>query len=277
MEQASDLSRELEVACALAQEGGALVLRYHEARLLDPAALAVQMKAGDEPVTAADQAVNALLVAGLSAAFPGDALLTEELPDDGSRLGAARSWLVDPIDGTKDFIAGRPGFAVMIGLLREGQPALGVVYQPLGAVLYYAAAGQGAYRRRGGGPPERLRVSTVPALQSVRMASSASQPAPAVAGAQGPAEDEAIGSIGLRLSLIAAGERDLYANPAGRVKLWDTCAPEVILREAGGRLSDRRGAPLDYRGAELSHRRGLIASNGLVHEEAVERLRTLLP
>ena len=273
------MTRELAVACALARQGGELVLRYHRAREEDPATLGIQMKPGDEPVTAADQAVNALLAAGLREAFPQDALLTEELPDDGSRHGAARSWLVDPIDGTKDFIAGRPGFAVMIGLLCDGQPALGVVYQPLGGVLYYATAGQGAFRCRGDGAPERLRVSAVRALQAVRMVSSASHPAPEVqeVRAQAGISDElAIGSVGIKLSLIAAGERDLYINPMGRTKLWDTCGPEIILREAGGRLTDTRGEALDYSSAALEHRRGLVASNGLVHDEALARLRPLM-
>jgi 3'(2'), 5'-bisphosphate nucleotidase len=273
------LSRELEVACRLAREGGELVLRYHRAREGDPGGLAVDLKVGDEPVTEADRAVNQLLWTRLREAFPGDALLTEELPDDGSRHGAARCWLVDPIDGTKDFIAGRPGFSVMIGLLQAGAPVLGVVYQPLGDVLYYATAGQGAYRRRGEGAPERLRVSAVRELSAVRMVSSASHPAPAVEAlrAQAGISDElSIGSVGIKLSLIAAGERDLYINPMGRTKLWDTCGPEVILREGGGSLTDGHGRPLDYRGADLSHRSGLVASNGLVHDEALARLRPLL-
>ncbi len=84
-----------------------------------------------------------------------------------------------------------------------------------------------------------------------------------------------IGSIGIKLSLLAAGERDLYINPAGRTKLWDTCAPNIILHEAGGRLSDIFGRPLEYCG-DLSHRDGLVASNGLVHEQALAQLAPLI-
>lgn len=279
------LAKELHTACAVAREGGALVLRYHRAWHGDgDSPLAVQMKLGDEPVTEADRAVNALCIERLSAAFPGDALLTEELPpplsEDGRWRPAPRTWLVDPIDGTRDFIEGRPGFAVMIGLLMDGAPALGVVYLPLQDEIYFAAAGQGAFFARGEDAPRRLQVSQVSELSEARMVSSASHPAAIVAQVReraGIRDEINIGSVGIKLSLIAAGERDLYINPAGRTKLWDTCGPQVILGEAGGVLTDMDGASLSYTGPELAHQRGLIASNGRVHKAAIERLRSLLP
>ncbi len=282
------LVHDLNIACTIARKGGALILSYHQA--WHPATgspngsadalpgVPVKLKADDEPVTEADQAVNALCVQELRAHFPGDALLTEELPDDGSRFGAARAWLVDPIDGTKDFIAGRPGFSLMIGLLRDDEPVLGIVYQPLGDVLYFATAGHGAYRMRAGGAPERLFVSGVDDLSAARMVSSASHPAKVVSQMRdqsGIRDEMNIGSVGLKLSLIAAGERDLYVNPSGQTKLWDTCAPEVILREAGGQLTDASGAPLSYRGG-LNHVSGLLATNGRLHEQALSRLRPLM-
>lgn len=236
----------------------------------------VEWKEGEEPVTATDRAVSELVVAGLSDAFPGDAVLSEELPDDGARFSARRTWLVDPIDGTKDFIAGRPGFAVMIGLLDERGPAFGVVYQPLADRLWFAVRGRGSYEVKGkGAPPRKLTVSTVDKLAEARMVSSASVREPVVAEVReraGIRDEVQIGSVGIKLSLLAASERDLYINPAGKTKLWDTCAPEVILHEAGGRLTDLAGEPLEYRG-ELSHRRGLVASNGLLHAQALEQLK----
>ncbi|MCS6912915.1 MAG: 3'(2'),5'-bisphosphate nucleotidase CysQ [Myxococcales bacterium] len=273
-----DLAKELAVACALAREGGKLSLRYRCALEQDPTQLTLQHKADGEPVTAADHAVNALLAEGLRAAFPQDGLLSEEMPDDGSRHTAVRAWLVDPIDGTRDFVAGRPGFAVMIGLLCAGRPVLGVVYQPMTDTLYHAVSGQGAFRCQGSAPPERLTVSSVSNLAAVRMVSSASHRAPVVEALRhgaGIRDEMSIGSVGIKLSLIAAGERDLYVNPTGRTKLWDTCAPEVILREAGGELTDTCGAPLRYEGP-LSHPLGLVGSNGHVHKQALERLQPLL-
>src|SRR4051812_48981472 len=104
-----DYARELEVAVALARQAGGLI-RDFQSR-----GLTVDHKAGDEPVTEADRQANALIVAGLRAAFPDDGLLSEEAPDDGSRLTHERVWMVDPLDGTKDFIRGETGYATMIG------------------------------------------------------------------------------------------------------------------------------------------------------------------
>ncbi len=186
--------------------------------------------------------------------------------------------MIDPIDGTKDFIAGRPGYAVMIGLLQDAVPTLGVVYQPIGDRLWWAVRGVGAFCEIGGGAAVPLHVSQVAQLADARMVSSASVREPVVdqvrqgAGIQ---DDVQIGSVGIKLSLLAAGERDLYINPAGRTKLWDTAAPEVILHTAGGRLTDLYGRPLRYDG-ELGHVDGLVASNGVLHEQALQQLQSLL-
>jgi 3'(2'), 5'-bisphosphate nucleotidase len=265
----------------LVREAGALALRYFLAWHGGSSAgvLAVEMKDGDEPVTAADRTVSELCVSRLRAAFPSDAVLSEELPDDGARHHAARTWLVDPIDGTKDFIAGRPGFSVMIGLLEGGRPVLGAVYQPAADRLFYAQLGAGATLLRAAEPPLRMRVSATAELAAARMVSSAANPEPLVAELRARAgirDDQQIGSVGIKLSLVAAGERDLYVNPAGRCKLWDTAAPDIILTEAGGRLTDLRGEPLRYTGASLSHRRGLVASNGELHAQALAQLAPLI-
>ena len=265
----------------LVREAGALALRYFLAWHGGSAAqaLAVELKDEDEPVTAADRAVSELCVSRLRAAFPADAVVSEELPDDGARHHAARTWLVDPIDGTKDFIAGRPGFAVMIGLLEGGRPVLGAVYQPAADRLFYARLGAGATLVLAGGPPQRMRVSATRELAAARMVSSAANPEPLVAELRARAgirDDQQIGSVGIKLSLVAAGERDLYVNPAGKCKLWDTAAPEIILREAGGQLTDLRGGTLRYSDRELGHHHGLCASNGHLHSEALRLLEPFL-
>lgn len=281
-EQQGALQAELAVARAAAREAGALVLAYYQRwhGAADAAgALAVQMKDADEPVTEADQRASALIVARLRAAFPEDVVLSEEAPDDGARHRGGRLWVVDPIDGTKDFIAGRPGFSVMIGLLIGGRPSLGVIYQPLADRCWEAALAQGAYEVGPDGARRRLQVSDVAELAAVRMVSSASNPAETVArlrAAAGIRDEMSIGSVGIKLSLIAAGERDLYVNPASKVKLWDTCAPEIVLHEAGGRLTDCQGERLTYTGG-LGHLHGLVASNGCVHQAALARLQPLLP
>jgi 3'(2'), 5'-bisphosphate nucleotidase len=265
-------SRELDVATRLAREGGALIRKLHAT------GLNVDRKAGNEPVTQADRDANALIVAGLQAEFPDYGILSEEAPDDGSRLVKERVWMIDPLDGTKDFIRGEAGFATMIGLLDGERPALGVVYQPVGDRLYTATRGGGAFVSERGGVAERLHVSEVRELDHIRMVASKShrdEIIDRVRSELGITDELNVGSVGLKLGLIARGERDLYVNPAGHSKLWDACGPEAILVEAGGRLSDTYGAPLGYRGQELGNLRGLIASNGHVHDAVVARLASL--
>lgn len=271
------LARELEVASALAREAGALVVAIRDR---GPAALGVEHKAGDEPVTVADRAASELIVAGLAAAFPDDVIVSEESADDLARLGASRVWFVDPIDGTKDFIRGTEGFAVMIGLCVDARPVAGVVFQPTGGRLFAAAPGRGAWVERPDGSAGPLTVSTVDEVGAIRLVASASHRSPMidqVKGALGIANELNIGSVGLKLALIAAGERDLYVNPFPKCKAWDTCAPEAILVAAGGALTDTWGEPLRYDQLDLSRPRGLVGSNLRVHAAALTRLAALFP
>jgi 3'(2'), 5'-bisphosphate nucleotidase len=267
------LAREIAVATDLATRAGAIVLEYRSPDL------AVSLKAHDEPVTRADREANELIVAGLRAAFPDDAVLSEESAAVGEYRTAARAWMVDPLDGTRDYVRGLPGFAVMIGLCVDGQPALGVVYQPLGGLLYRAARGQGAFVEEAGAT-RRLQVSYTRDPRGCRLVSSAShrmKTIDQVRAALGIEDEILLGSVGLKLAMISRAERDLYVNPEGFSKLWDSCAPGVILAESGGRLTDVRGRPLDYRAAEVRHLDGLLASNGLIHDAVVGAVTPLFP
>lgn len=270
-----NLSRELSVAESLVREAGAVVLRYFGS------GIAVEYKPGEEgPVTRADREADHLIVEGLRRAFPGDGLLSEEAPDDGSRWRSERVWMIDPLDGTKDFIHGRHGFSVMVGLAIAGRPSLGMIFQPTTGTLYRAWRGGGAWQVGPDGTTTRLQVSTVSELAGIRLVASASHRTEAidrVRTALGVADEMNIGSVGLKLGLIARGERDLYINPVSHSSLWDTCGPEALLDEAGGRMTDLHGGPLDYTGRSLKNERGLVASNGLVHELVVEKLRALWP
>lgn len=266
--------RELDVAADLALCAGRVVLAYHRT------GVAVERKQGSEPVTIADRAASDLIVAGLSRAFPGDVVVSEEVPRISEAFPAgARVWLVDPLDGTRDFIAGDPGFAVMIGLALEGRPVLGAVYQPVSDRLFLGAPGLGARLRDPGG--ERLlRCSSRARLEELRLVASRSRYGRRVERirlALGISDVLQVGSVGVKVGLIALGERDLYVNPARDTKAWDTCAPEAILREAGGALSDLAGGKLRYEGTDLVHRSGILASNGATHAAVVAAIARMPP
>ena len=270
----SAFPRELEIAGRLARQAGELAVSLRDGDL------EIELKPGDEPVTIADKRASDLVVEGLHAAFPDDVIISEENADDLRRLEASRVWYVDPIDGTKDFIRGDVGFCVMIGLTLEARPAVGVVYHPPSKRLFCAAPDSGAWVLPSDGEPQQLAVSDVSELTGVRLVASKSHRSPVldqVKGVIGIASELNIGSVGLKLAIIAAGERDLYVNPSSRSSVWDTCAPEAILAEAGGRLTDGRGRPLRYDTTEVGHLHGLVASNGHLHDAAIARLAPLFP
>jgi len=261
---------EVARAIDLARVAGAEVVRMRRGDL------DVEMKTGNEPVTIADKRASEIIVGGITGSFPDDPVVSEELPPEAHAFDKRRLWLVDPIDGTKDYIRGWDGFSVMIGLCVDGRPAMGVVHQPTLDRTFFSTPDGGAHVLQAG-KLTALAVSGVDVAGSARLVSSASHRSADVDKVKqqlGIDDEQQVGSVGVKLCLIALGLRDLYVNPSAKTKAWDTCAPEAILNRAGGRLSDLFGAPIEY-GGTLRHRRGLVASNGHIHEEVVQKLGSL--
>lgn len=273
----SDYQHELETARSIAIEAADLVKT-----LRNGGKLVIDSKAGNEPVTNADHAANALIVAKLRAEFPDDVVLSEEIPDDGSRLGRPRVWMVDPIDGTRDFILGDDGFAVMIGLCVDGRPIVGAVSQPVTGKTYTGIAGVGAWldlHQTPDAPRQPLHTSALDRPPGIRLVASKSHRTPRVDAVRKALmiDDEMnVGSVGLKIGLVAESARDLYVYTGGRTKIWDTCGPEAILVGAGGRMSDMDGKPLAYTEEDLYNRRGIVASNGPLHDFVVATLAPIL-
>ena len=269
----SAYAREVDVAARIAREAAALVRGYHGTQLN------VEFKTGDEPVSEADHAANALIVERLQAAFPDDVVLSEELPDTGERLGKPRVWMVDPIDGTRDFVRGESGFVVMIGLAIDGRPAVGAVAQPLTGHVYSGSVGAGAWREDAAGERVPLHTSTLSQPPDIRLVASKSHRSAridAVKRALQITDEMNVGSIGLKIGLVSEALRDLYVYTGGRTKIWDTCGPEAILEAAGGRMTDVDGRPLVYDQPDLYNRRGLVASNGPLHDFVIDAIRPIV-
>jgi 3'(2'), 5'-bisphosphate nucleotidase len=267
----SDLSRELEVAAHIAREASVLVRGYHGKKLN------VQIKGGDEPVTEADFAASALIVERLRAAFPDDVVLSEELPDTGERLGKPRVWMVDPIDGTRDFVNGESNFVVMIGLTVDGRPAVGAVGHPLTGHVYAGATnGAGAWREDPGGGRTPLHTSTLSSPPDIRLVASKSHRTARIDAVKVALQITEEINVGLKIGLVSEAMRDLYVYLGGRTKIWDTCGPEAILAGAGGRMTDVDGNPLVYDRPDLHNRRGIVASNGPLHDFVIEALAPIV-
>ena len=275
-----EYERELRVALELARRAGEAALQFYGGPLR------VEHKEEfDEPVTQADRAVNELIVRRLHEAFPDDGILAEESVDTARRLGRERVWMVDPLDGTKGFIAGTGDFAVQIGLAVAGRSALGILYAPATDVLYWAARGHGAWVLRPTSEAgksmkaERLRVTDERELSRMRLAESRSHRGPrmdALVRALGVRAEVKSHSVGIKVGLLVERQADLYIHLSPKTKQWDTCAPEAVLSEAGGRMTDLWGEPLLYNSPDVLNRNGLLASNGAAHDAVVARIRPML-
>ncbi|MDX6574423.1 MAG: 3(2), 5-bisphosphate nucleotidase [Blastocatellia bacterium] len=273
----SDYQREILVATELARQAGAVLLEHYNSPFL----VEQKVNALDEleEVTAADREANELIVGRLQREFPDDGILAEESTDTERRLEINRVWLIDPMDGTKNFINRDGDFAVQIGLAVGGESVLGVVYQPVRRVLYRAERNGGAWMEAGDNAAARLSVSNLTQANEMVLASSRSHRSPRmerVVNTFGFKNETRRGSVGVKIGLIAEQQADLYLHLSPSTKQWDTCGPEAILAEAGGRLTDLFGQPLRYNGVRVDNRNGIVATNGAAHEMVIENLKPLL-
>jgi 3'(2'), 5'-bisphosphate nucleotidase len=267
---------ELRIAVDLAREAGAAILALYKG----PFTVEQKSYADDyEPVTEADRMANKIIVDRLQSEFPNDGILAEESIDTDRRLQKRRVWLVDPLDGTTGFIQGNGDFAVQIGLVENGECIVGVVYQPLSGVMYRATRGGGSWVDRPQLPSEAAAVSERTKLPEMRLAASRSHRSPRmnkVVSSLGFREEVQRGSVGIKVGLIVERQCDVYIHLSPRTKQWDTCAPQLVLTEAGGKLTDLFGQPLGYNVPDVQNRNGLVATNGASHPHVIERLAPLL-
>ena len=272
-----NLDREIQVATELARDAGAILLAHYHSPFLVEQKINALLEM--EEVTAADREANDLIVHRLLTEFPDDGILAEESKDTERRLTKDRVWLIDPMDGTKNFIQRDGDFAVQIGLAINGEAVAGVVYQPVRDVLYRAARGDGSWLEAKDKSAARMQVSPENDPHKMVLASSRSHRSPRmerVVDSFGFKKETRRGSVGVKVGLIAEQQADIYLHLSPSTKQWDTCAPEVILVEAGGRLTDLFGQPLRYNGVRIDNRNGIVATNGAAHEMVIENLKPLL-
>jgi 3'(2'), 5'-bisphosphate nucleotidase len=232
----------------LAREAGALILQVYATDF------AVRGKADASPVTEADERAERCIVAGLRALAPDIPIVAEEAAARGEAPPpGARFWLVDPLDGTREFVSRNGEFTVNIALIEQGLPVMGVVFQPVADRLYAGVVGQGAWLEDAAEAAGRRAIACRPApAEGVVLACSRSHGDEAALQAwlaAGPvpravARRVPVGSS-LKFGLLAAGEADLYPR-LGRTMEWDTAAGHAVLRAAGGEVTDLSGAPLRY-------------------------------
>lgn len=249
------------------KKAGSLVLKYYEGNPV------VKYKGDNQPVTDADLASQKIIIEGLSSfGYP---ICSEELENDNARLKEDRVWIIDPLDGTKDFIEKTGEFCIMISFVEKDEPVLGVIYIPIGDVLYYAEKGKGAFKRVGIGEDTRLKVSLIDDPQGAAMLLSRYHLQPAevkVAEKLGIKKCIPCGSAGVKAGLIACGKAELYVVSSDTTMEWDACAADIIVAESGGKMTDTAGNKLIYNKQLPTNPLGFIVSNGLVHSIVVREL-----
>jgi len=230
----------MELAVRLVADAAAEILAVQRA------GFSVREKKDSSPVTLADMRAEKVIVEGLRAGSDIPVIAEEEVAAGKVTAAGAEFWLVDPLDGTREFAAGRPEFAVNIGLVRGGRAELGAVASPATGEIYYGIVGVGAWKRAAGGT-KAISARRAPAEGLTIMASRHYKDDPALAAYLDQFTIASVTNVGsaLKFCALAEGKADFYPR-LGRTMEWDTAAPQAVLEAAGGCVLTMDGAPMGY-------------------------------
>ncbi|MEE8437782.1 MAG: 3'(2'),5'-bisphosphate nucleotidase CysQ [Candidatus Neomarinimicrobiota bacterium] len=246
-----------------ARAAGKLILDYYNSEF------EVRSKGFNNPVTTADKAADDYLKNTLTLARPRFGWLSEETLDSKTRLTRDWVWVVDPLDGTKEFIAGIPNFVVSIGLVHKGSPVLGVLYNPVTAEMFSAEAGKGAFLN-----DKAINCKSKLRLQDMTILNSRSETG---RGLWNAFKNDfkylrPVGSVAYKMGLTAAGQADIFATLRPKNE-WDICAGTCIIIEAGGKVIDLNGDDLIFNQKSTLITPGLIAGAPQSVDKVFELLR----
>ncbi len=226
-------------------------------------------------VTEADEKSDKYIRKELGKLFPNDLILSEEsnnIPTDFN----GNVWMVDPLDGTKDFVNGGDCFSVMIGLCKNGNPRLGVVYAPEQDLLYYAKKDEGAFMKKNNNI-SKLSVSNISRIEDskiiIRFVQEEKRDTDLMVNALPTMSQIKSSSVGIVLGLICQAKAEIHIFTNKRGSKWDTCAPQIILEESGGKITDWNGNSLNYKQKNLRWKNLFVATNSLVHEKVIEHIK----
>lgn len=267
------MKAELDVLLRIAADAAKIIMSVY-ARPFD-----VEFKGPQDPVTEADKLANALICEQLEREFPGVPIVAEESDPAtfADYRGHDRIFFVDPVDGTREFVDRNGEFAVMIGVVEGARAVAAVIDAPARGDVFAGWVGQGAFRVTGGKKSD-IRVSDIADVTQARLVGSRSHRGPELERALArlnPRDVLVMGSAGLKGTLVASAEVEAYVAPGYAGKRWDACATDALVSAAGGILTDTHGDPIDYRAPSLSNSRGLLASNGRIHEALVQAFEEL--
>jgi len=245
------MNSDLHIAENAAIEAGILIMNYYKTDY------EIRDKGYHNPVTTADHAADSRLKEILMVARPNYGWLSEETVDSPERLSKDRVWVVDPLDGTKEFIEGVPNFVVSIALVENGDPIVGVLYNPVTKETFTAAKGEGAFLNG-----KSIFCTAKENVSEMVILNSRSETRRGLWKSYGNTfgELKAIGSVAYKLGLTAAGQADIFASLRPKNE-WDICAGNCIINEAGGKLIDLKGNRVIFNREKTLIEPGLIAGN----------------
>jgi myo-inositol-1(or 4)-monophosphatase len=255
----TDLTRELALAKKAARAAGEILRGYWRR-----GGLKIGSKGRDNPVTQADLEADGAIKKLLRDPFPAYGWLSEETVDNDDRLKCRRVWIVDPLDGTKEFINGIPEFAVAIALIEDGVPILGVTYNPIKREMYWSARGVGCHLNT-----KRVKVTRTRTLKHATVLASRSETARGEWQVfEGKMKVAPCGSVAYKLAMVAAGKADATFTRSPKSE-WDIASGAALVAEAGGTITDAGGGELQFnqRNVKLG---GLIADNAFLHAALVK-------
>jgi 3'(2'), 5'-bisphosphate nucleotidase len=264
----SDKIPELDIAIKAAIEAGKAILEIYQKDYK------TSTKNDNSPITDADLKSNEVIKKILSQTKHW--ILSEEDKDDLRRLSQETIWIVDPLDGTSDFIDKTGEFTVMISLIKNKKPILGVIGWPTGKTLFAAQKGSGAFKfsNEEWQKISVTKISEVPKCRTVGSRHHLSDKEKSFIKKLGIEDFTSIGSS-LKVGKISSGEAEAYITTTNKMKEWDSAASYCIISEAGGKMTDMSGNDITYNNRDVYHQNGILVTNGLVHNKIVEEFKKL--
>ncbi len=259
---------ELDVAIDATEKAGKAIMEIYGGNY------ETSTKSDDSPITEADLKSNEIIKKILSKT--NHSILSEEDKDDQSRLLEEIIWIVDPLDGTSDFIDKTGEFTVMIALVKNKKPVLGVIGWPSEKTIFVAQKGCGAFRYSND-KWEKIHVTSVSELSKCRAVGSRhhlSDKEKNFIKKLGIKDFASIGSS-LKVGKISSGEAEAYITTTNKMKEWDSAASYCIVNEAGGKMTDMHGNDISYNNKIVNHQNGILVTNGLIHEKIVNEFKKL--
>lgn len=254
-----DYGQELRVAKEAAIEAGKAIMEIYGTGENWSGGLKVEYKDGNMPLTEADKAANKIITDRLRKEFPGYAILSEEEEDNTARLGNSYCFIVDPLDGTKEFIKRNGQFTVNIALAYQQESVMGVIYVPVTGELYYASRGKGAYLQKEGNV-QRIQVSEC--RTDIRAVMSSSHGCEEMERLIEKYKIRKLVRMGSSLKgcVVARGDAEVYYRHNPTME-WDTAAMQCIVEEAGGIFRQMDGSPMIYNREDCTNRKGFYILN----------------